>query len=162
MLPTAHIASALLCNRLLGLNAGVSTAVLGSLVPDAIDKTLAWVLRLTPSARHAGHTPLAAMLLSLGASAILGRRRGVSFGAAYLVHLVGDLWHGGHVPWLMPFKKYDAQSPRWRADLSPEALLLEAIGAAIIVVLARPPIGNWAPPEDRSGSAVTLRASPPS
>jgi hypothetical protein len=139
MLPTAHIASALLFNRLSRLDKGMGPAVLGSLVPDGIDKTLAWVLRLTPAARHIAHTPLAAILLSAGASTVLGRRWGTAFGAAYLVHLVGDLWHHGHVPWLMPFKRYDVRGEPWHVELSPPALMLEALGAAVIVLLARTP-----------------------
>ena len=136
MLPTAHIASALLFNRVTGLDRGMSPAVLGALVPDAIDKTLAWVIQAVPAARHIAHTPLAAVLLSAGASAVLGRRWATAFGAAYLVHLVGDLWHRGHVPWLMPFKHYDVRGEPWHVELSTDALLLEAAGAATIALLA--------------------------
>ncbi len=139
MLPTAHVASALVFNRLTGLDRGWAPAVLGALAPDAIDKTLAWVFGVVPSGRHIGHTPFMAGLLALGTAVALDQSRGRAFGAAYLVHLVGDLWHLGHVPWLMPFRAYDKQSQRWRVDLSSEALLLETIGAAAIVLLSRRP-----------------------
>jgi hypothetical protein len=142
MLPTAHIASALLLNRLSGLDEGAAVTVLGSQVPDAIDKTLAWILRATPAARHIAHTPLAAIVLSLGASALLGRRKGM---AAYLAHLVGDLWDDGHVPWLMPFKRYDEEGEPWSVKLSGPTLMLEALGAATILLLARAPGGNRVP-----------------
>ncbi len=115
----------------------MSASVLGALVPDAIDKTLAWVLQVAPAARHIAHTPLAAALLTTGASAVLGRRKGAAFGAAYLTHLIADLWEGGHVPWLMPFKRYDVKGEPWDVRLSPSALLLEAIGAATIVLLMK-------------------------
>ncbi len=78
MLPTAHVASALLAQKLSGTAADGRTAVAGGLLPDLIDKTLAWVLRITPSGRHVGHTLLAAVLVSLGVAAIWGRRPGVS------------------------------------------------------------------------------------
>ena len=135
MFPTAHVASALVFNRLTRLDAGVVPAVLGALAPDTMDKTLAWVFHVVPSARHIGHTPFTAVLLSIGVSAILGRSKGVAFGTAYIIHLVCDLWHAGHVPWLMPFKKYSRRSQRWRVELSPEAALLEAIGAAVMLLL---------------------------
>lgn len=142
MLPTAHIASALLVNRLARLDRGVAPAIFGGLTPDIIDKTLAWVLGLVPCPRHIGHTALAASLLTVGASAIFGRSKGTAFGAAYLVHLIGDLWHQGHVPWLMPFKRYDNRSQRWGLALSADAVLLEAIGAALLVLLTRAPADN--------------------
>jgi hypothetical protein len=44
MLPTGHIATAPIVNRLVRLDASAAPAVQGALVPDAIDKTLAWVL----------------------------------------------------------------------------------------------------------------------
>ena len=137
MLPTAHIASALLIQRLAGIDADAPATVVGSLLPDAIDKTLAWVLRVAPSGRHIGHTPLAGALISLAASTIAGRQRGASVGVAYGVHLVADLWHGGRVPWLMPMRKYHLQSQPWRADFSRSTLLLEAAAAATIVLLAK-------------------------
>lgn len=126
----------------------MTAAILGSLVPDVIDKTLAWVFGIVPSARHIGHTLLTASLLTAGASAIFGRSKGTAFGAAYLVHLVGDLWDEGHVPWLMPFKRYQNRSPRWTVGLSSEALSLELVGAITIVLLSR-------------AAAHTSRAGPP-
>lgn len=137
MLPTAHIASALLVQRLAGIDADAPAAVAGSLLPDVIDKTLAWVLKVAPSGRHIAHTPLAAALLSLTAVVMFGRKRGASFGVAYGVHLVADLWHGGRVPWLMPLREYHLQSQPWRADFSRGTLLLEAAATAAIVLLAR-------------------------
>ena len=139
MLPTAHIASALIVQRIAGKDANPGMAIAGALLPDAIDKTLAWVLKVTPSGRHIGHTPLAAGVASLGASAMLGREAGRALGLSYLVHLAGDLWHGGHVPWLMPLKRYDLRSQPWRADLSLRTLLLEACAAAVVVQLLRTP-----------------------
>src|SRR3990172_3831496 len=137
MLPTAHIACALVINRLAGLDRGLVPAVLGSLVPDAIDKTLAWVLDAVPASRHIGHTPFAAGLATIGASTVFGRRKGLALGAAYLAHLVADLWHGGHVPWLMPFRRYRERGRRWHVRLSGNELALELAGAVVILLMLR-------------------------
>lgn len=139
MLPIGHIASALLVHRLARFDHDPQTAAAGALLPDAIDKTLAWVLKVVPAGRHIGHTPLATALLTLGVSAMFGRKRGVAFGVAYATHLVGDLWHGGHVPWLMPFKSYDVAGPPWQLDLSVRTVILEAISAVAVVALVRSP-----------------------
>ena len=139
MLPTAHLASALLVGRLARFGAGDSPAIAGALVPDVIDKTLCWVLGVTPVARHIAHTPLAVGVLTLGASAVMGRRWARAFGLAYAVHLVGDLWHDGHIPWLLPFKRYDLSGQRWHVDFTPDLIVLEALGAVVIALLLRSP-----------------------
>ena len=134
MLLTGHIATALIVNRLAGVDEGAAPAVLGALVPDAIDKTLAWVLNVVPAGRHIGHTPFAAVVLSTVAAALFGRRKALAFGAAYLSHLVGDRWDDGHVPWLMPLKRYDEEGERWSVKVGPDLVLFELIGAVIIVL----------------------------
>ena len=143
MLPLGHIASALIVNRLARVDAGVAPAVLGALVPDAIDKTLAWVLHVVPTGRHIGHTLFAAAVFSAVGAALFGREKGLAFGVAYISHLVGDRWHDGHVPWLMPLKRYDrereAWRERWSIKLGAEVVLLELIGAVIIALLLRAP-----------------------
>lgn len=149
MLPTAHIASALLANRLAGLGDDAAPAVLGALVPDLIDKTLSWVLGVVPASRHIGHTPLAVAVASIGVAAFVGRRRAAAFGLAYLVHLLGDLWEHGHVPWLMPFKRYDQAGERWQVQVSAGSAALEVLGFAYLL---------WAAKE---GSASSRRAALP-
>lgn len=141
MLPIAHIASALLANRVVELDDDPVPSVAGALVPDAVDKTLAWVLGATPTARHIGHTPFVAAGATLVAASVAGRRRAAAFGVAYLAHLLGDLTEGGHVPWLLPFKRYEVSAQRWQVRLTPLALALEAVGAAYIAFLARN--GRW-------------------
>ena len=96
-------------------------------MPDAIDKTLAWVFGAVPSGRHIGHTPFAAV-----AAIVFGRRTGLAFGVAYLSHLVTDRWGDGHVPWLMPLKRYDQEGERWNVKITVDLVLLELIGAVII------------------------------
>ncbi|MGB2695747.1 MAG: metal-dependent hydrolase [Dehalococcoidia bacterium] len=137
MLPIAHIASALLVNRIAGLDDDPMPSIAGALVPDALDKTLSWVLGATPSARYIGHTPLLAAGAALVAAPIVGRRRAAAFGVAYIAHLVGDLWEHGHVPWLMPLKHYEEKGERWQLHITPGSALLELLGAAYIAFLAK-------------------------
>jgi LexA-binding, inner membrane-associated putative hydrolase len=76
--------------------------VIGALLPDAVDKSLAWVLKVTQSSHHMAHTPLAAAALSVLAAKCFGPRWATAFGTSYLVHLIGDEVHHGRVPWLLP------------------------------------------------------------
>jgi hypothetical protein len=112
------------------------SALAATIFPDLVDKTLAWVMGVTPSARYMAHS-LAAVALSSGLVAVLGgRRRGFSFGASYLTHLVCDLWEGGHVPWLMPFKRYEHVSDPWRLSISMRGLLLELASTLLLIRFA--------------------------
>jgi hypothetical protein len=137
MYPIAHFATALFANRLAGIDRSPPPSLGGALVPDAIDKTLSWVLGLTPTARHIGHTPLLGAALSTLTGRLFGREAGMAFGLAYFVHLLGDLWDGGHVPWLMPFKQYPQEGKRWDFDISKADMALELLGAAYLVYVAR-------------------------
>lgn len=141
MLPLAHVASALLATRLVGavadIDDGPAPAVLGALLPDAIDKSLAWVLRIAPAARYIGHTPIAVATAGIAGTKLLGGRWGGAFAVAYSTHLVGDLWQHGHIPWLMPFKHYDEEGEPWSVRLDIATVALEVIGAAIIAAYAR-------------------------
>lgn len=114
MFPVAHIASGMLFNRLLYKDKGVAAAALGSLIPDAVDKPLAWVLRVTPSSHYLAHTPLAAAGLSLIVARLCGRRAARAFASAYLLHLLTDDLHHGRVPWLLPFSR-NRRLPRRRS-----------------------------------------------
>ena len=78
-------------------------AIAGNLLPDVIDKTGGWVLRLMPSGRWLAHG-----LPFFGATILLARRfldgpRWRGFALGYLGHLIGDLYGGASVPWLAPF-----------------------------------------------------------
>ena len=102
MFPASHAASAAVVNRaLLGEYLLVPT-VIGALLPDAIDKSLAWVLKVTDSTHHIAHTPLAALGFTVLARLCLGDRWSKAFGTSYFAHLVGDEVHHGRVPWFMP------------------------------------------------------------
>jgi membrane-bound metal-dependent hydrolase YbcI (DUF457 family) len=133
MYPSAHLAASLVLNEVYAGDR-VSAAA-GTILPDLIDKTLAWVLGATPSARHAAHSLAAASALTLAATRFGGRRKGASFGASYLCHLVCDLWEGGHVPWLMPFKRYRHAGRRWDLRITWRLVLLEVVGMLVLAGL---------------------------
>jgi hypothetical protein len=100
--PASHAASAAVVNRaVLGEHQLVPT-VIGALLPDAIDKSLAWVFKVTDTTHHIAHTPLAVLGFSVIARQCFGARWARAFGMSYFVHLVGDEVHHGRVPWFMP------------------------------------------------------------
>ena len=103
MFPLAHVASALALNKLVLNDAHAIPSMAGSLLPDAIDKTLAWVLKITPSSHFVAHTPLAAAGASVAVGRALGHEAGRAFGLAYAAHLITDELHHGRVPWQLPF-----------------------------------------------------------
>jgi hypothetical protein len=132
--PSAHLAASLLLNEVYRGNR--ASAAAGAIVPDLIDKTLAWLLGVTPSGRYAAHSLAGAGVLTLATAWLAGPTRGASFGASYLCHLVGDLWEGGHVPWLMPFRKYAYSERRWNLGITWRAALLEFAGMVVLARLA--------------------------
>jgi membrane-bound metal-dependent hydrolase YbcI (DUF457 family) len=137
MYPSAHLAASLLLNE--ACHGDRASAAAGALVPDLIDKTLAWVLGVTPSGRYASHSLAGAAALTLAAARLAGRRKGASFGASYLCHLACDLWASGHVPWLMPFKRYRHSGRRWELGITPSAVLLELVGMLVLRAL----VARW-------------------
>jgi len=137
MYPIAHFASAVVVNRLLHRDRSVAPAAVGALFPDAVDKTLAWVLRVTPSSHYIAHTPIAAGALSLLTAKLFGPKAARSVASAYVTHLVCDDAHHGRVPWLLPFSQY-RRLPRqrnWR--LHAAGLLLELPALALLLAMAR-------------------------
>ncbi len=116
-------------NRALYGEHDAAATVAGALLPDVIDKSLVWVLRITRSTHHVGHTPLAALVCSVLAAPVFGRRRAAVFGTSYLVHLAGDELHHGRVPWLMPLssgkrRRHEEHHSLWFVALEAPALLV--------------------------------------
>lgn len=137
MFPIAHVASAMLLNRLLYKDRDVAAPALASLLPDAVDKPLAWVLRVTPSSHYYAHTPLAAAGLTLLVARLWGSRAARAFGSGYLLHLLADDLHHGRVPWLLPFSPY-RRLPRRRSPwLLAAGVLGEIPGLALALFLLR-------------------------
>lgn len=73
----------------------VAALLVGSLLPDVIDKPLAWQLSLFDTGWGIAHSVFVAVAVSAGAYAVARRRDvdrvGAAFGVGYLLHLVGDV-----------------------------------------------------------------------
>ncbi|MBN1246815.1 MAG: metal-dependent hydrolase [Anaerolineae bacterium] len=90
-------------HRLLDTDLGLTMS--GALFPDALDKTLCQVLRLTPSGRMWGHTTLSVGTTTLLVALMGGSRAARSWLLGYLGHLLADL--EGPIPWWYPFRTYE-------------------------------------------------------
>lgn len=97
-----HVAVAILQHHY--LDADLAPVMAGGLFPDVVDKTLHYVLRVTPSGRMWSHTALS-LGLSTGAVWLLaGRRTARSWALGFAGHLLVD--GGDEIPWWYPFKSY--------------------------------------------------------
>ena len=131
MLFLGHIAASLLIADAAGAERGAVVA--GNLVPDVTDKTLSWVLRLTPSGRWLAHGLPFFSLASALALAMLPRTTARGFVLGYAGHLLCDLWAGGRVPWLAPFVRPSRPRHRgWTALRLALYLLPEVAGAPLV------------------------------
>jgi hypothetical protein len=124
MLFFGHIATTLLVAD--ATDSDRATAVAGNLLPDITDKTLGYVLKLTPS-RWLAHGLPGYLLVNLAAYVLLDRRRWRGFALGYAGHLVCDLWAGSEVPWKAPFQKHPERKERagklgWLVYMLPEAI----------------------------------------
>jgi len=103
-----HIGIALLQHHY--LDAELAPVVAGTLFPDALDKTLCQVLRMTRSGRMWGHTALSVVVSTMVVGALSGRRAARDWLLGYLGHRRAD--DGGSIPLWYPFKTYAfEQSP---------------------------------------------------
>jgi hypothetical protein len=125
----------LLCNRLIVGDRRMAPALCGALAPDVIDKTLAWVLRITDSSHSVAHSAAAGVALSVAARAVFGADGARSFASAYVLHLVEDEWHHGRVRWLFPLS-HATRRPKGAAR-SGWPLALEIPAAVVLLALLR-------------------------
>jgi len=107
-------------------DAHAGAAVVGNLIPDLTDKSLQWI-GVTPG-RWLGHgLPFVALACAV-TRPLLPRRAWRGFVLGYMSHLAGDLWGGGKLPLLAPFR--GNRSPElpwygrkaWAMILAPEVL----------------------------------------
>ncbi|WP_256469920.1 metal-dependent hydrolase [Natronosalvus vescus] len=108
MWPWEHLAVAYLCYSLYAhLVSGRSptgretaAVVLGSQVPDLVDKPLAWTFGITETGYAIGHSIFVAPFVCLGISLLAVRMNdrpiAIAFSIAYLSHLLTDVLY----PWL--------------------------------------------------------------
>ncbi len=105
MWPWSHAAVGYLCyslgTRLVGRypTVGPTAAVLfGALLPDLVDKPLAWVFGLVPQGYAVAHSVLVAVPVGIGAVVLAHQRArrplGITFAAGYWSHLLGDVVFG--------------------------------------------------------------------
>jgi membrane-bound metal-dependent hydrolase YbcI (DUF457 family) len=111
-----------------------TAAVVGTMLPDVIDKTGSWVFHVFPKGRYIAHGLPFFAAVSAIAVATQERRKARGFVLGYLGHLICDLWGGGKVPWFAPFEK--TRRTRGRTPiLGPtlKALPPEIVGAWFLV-----------------------------
>jgi hypothetical protein len=84
-------------------NSDTAAAIAGNLFPDVVDKSLGWVARLTPSRWVAHGLPCLVTTCAL-LKPVLPERAWRGFALGYVSHLAGDLWNGGRLPLLAPFR----------------------------------------------------------
>lgn len=140
MLFLGHIATSVVIADAMGSER--TAAVAGGLIPDVTDKTLAWVLKLTPG-RWFFHGLPVFFVVAMLSRMILPEARWRAFVSGYAAHLVCDLWAGGRVPWLAPWGpkpvKRLGKKPIWFWMVY---LLPEAVGAAVLWQKSHTPAGR--------------------
>ena len=134
MFPFAHVATATTVNRTAFHDDQDLIAASGALLPDAIDKTLCWVLGITKNSHHIGHSAVGALTLSALFTHWFGAEKGRLFAAAYTSHLLGDELHHGRVPWFLPFTSW-TRLPHRKNTARRNAFLLLEFPAMLILVL---------------------------
>ena len=134
MLFFGHIAASLLIAD--ASDSDRTAAVAGNLLPDVTDKTLGWVLKLTPSRWLAHGLPVYA-LANLAAFALLDRRRWRGFALGYMGHLICDLWAGSKVPWLAPFEQQVESRKKKGARFWVVYMIPELVGLPLMLRLLR-------------------------
>lgn len=107
-----------------------AASVAGSILPDVIDKTGGWVLRVMPAGRWLAHGLPFFAAACLVSRVLLPPRQWRGFVLGYTGHLVADLYWGLKVPWLAPFEK-PLKSRRPRFSL-PANAAAEVAGALFL------------------------------
>jgi hypothetical protein len=107
-----------------------AAAIAGTLLPDLVDKTGGWVLKVMPAGRWLAHGLPFFALVSAATLPLLERRVWRGFVLGYASHLAGDLYAGGRVPWFAPFEPAPERR-KGRINL-PAALAEEVAGAAFL------------------------------
>jgi hypothetical protein len=125
----SHLSTAVFLNRKVFKGPDVAAAS-GVLLPDIVDKNLAWVLRITKSSHHIGHSLLGIASATACVRMMFGRDAARTFCAAYVLHLFEDEIHHGRVPWFFPFSSWKRVNhrPTRRRKILFASLELPALG----------------------------------
>lgn len=108
--------------------------LLASVFPDAVDKTIGYILHFMPNGRHYAHNIFSLVGISLGVGLIWGKVTGYAWFLGYLGHLLAD--SNSFVPWLFPIQKYAFKKGRLRAP-DPAHLIREIIFLLIVSIIHR-------------------------
>ena len=130
MLPLAHIGISILLASLLYIP--VAGALIGSLAPDIVDKTL-FVLGISPCSRFFAHSIFFGPLLA-SAVFIATRRKDIAIAVLFgsYVHLLEDAMN--FLPLLYPLMKYNFYCPPLTVEPSMVDIAIECFGALLIPV----------------------------
>ena len=161
MLPWTHAVFGYLLLVLIGISlrrrlsrAELLAVLVGTQLPDVVDKPLAWSLSVLPSGRSLAHSLLVAVPLCVVVLAVAWRRShpevGVAFAVGYASHLVGDTYVAAYywrpeeltfLLWpLLPPYPYDDFTGFTdfliRLEVTRELLVFFALAAGVGVVFA--------------------------
>ncbi|MFB3788243.1 MAG: hypothetical protein ACE15F_17935 [bacterium] len=81
----------------------LTPVLLGTFVPDVVDKILADVIPLAPYGRCWAHTLLSVAVVSLWLWRFLNKEWALGWAVGHGLHLFGDI---GFIPWFYPFLSY--------------------------------------------------------
>ena len=107
----SHLSTAVFLNRIV-FKGSDAAAASGVLLPDVVDKNLAWVLHVTKSSHHIGHSLVGITFATACVRMLFGREAAGTFCSAYVLHLFEDELHHGRVPWFFPFSSWKRVSHR--------------------------------------------------
>lgn len=117
------------------LSLSLFIVLIGSLMPDIIDKTL-FLLGLTNTGRFIGHTLFLGIIFSLIVHLILRKKiisASLLFG--YWFHLFEDVM--GFVPWFYPFVNYDFSAYTFGPIFTPFNIASEVVGIVMVIYIYR-------------------------
>ena len=129
MFPLAHVGITLFVAALLSLP--LSYALIGSLLPDLIDKPLK-ILGVAPCGRFIGHT-LFGGIVAFIISYLWKRDKKISFTLlfTYYLHLLEDIPF--FMPWFYPFKNYNFPTGPWIIKYTLYGLITDSIGLSLLI-----------------------------
>lgn len=105
MLPTGHISVSYILSRFAGVDLRI--AVVATLFPDVLDKSLKLVLQVMPTGRSFGHGLPMVLVATLLVAIWKGRHAAYSWFMGHFSHLLADWPLTGYVPWFYPLVDYE-------------------------------------------------------
>ena len=133
MILFGHIGISVFLGSFLSLTLFV--VLIGTMIPDIIDKTL-YLLGLTNTGRFIAHTLFLGILISLIVHLVFRKKLvSISIWSGYLLHLLEDATH--FVPWFYPFVNYDFSAYPLGPVFTPFNIASEIIGIIMFIYVIR-------------------------